>query len=397
MRWLEKLPWNPQSLPALLSLALVIGMLEMVKTALFVVYLPLSRESLGIEYVAIGVAWTIHTLIASFSRPIGGWMVQRFGLGLVAFAAGLAGIATIAVITQHTNVWLFWVMCAVWGLFMSAMLPGLFTLSSRIAVVGREGRALAYTNFLLMPWVGLGWVLGTFVTKNFAEAALEALLITQAVATILALTAYKIREPIPTERFEWRHLSPILIIVPVAFAQTFAPAFLTLTAIKYTTVTLGFFEWQLYLAIGLAATVAFGGTAIIGRIADRGDARIPLVAGLLLMALVFVLISRQPEYGQFVLLLIVGGIAYATFVPSWNAMLVRLMPLDNRATIWGALMVVEGIGDATGPTVGTLLWDTLGPGGPFIGAAVIFIIVALFYALVFNKLLGDRSKSPVER
>jgi MFS family permease len=373
---------------------LVIGMLETVRTAMFWVYLPLSSKSLGIGLAAIGIAWTIHSLVASFSRPVGGWMVQKFGLGIVAFVAGLMGLATITLITQTANVWLFWGICGVWGLFMSAMLPGLFTLSSRIAVVGREGRALAYTNFLLMPWVGLGWVLGTFVTKNFSGVALEALLIVQAVAALLALTAYKIREPIPSEAFNWRQLSPVLIIVPVAFAQTFAPALLNLIVVKYTTVTLGFFEWQLYLALGIAAVVAFGGTALIGRIADRGEARVPLVVGLLLISLVFVLVGQHPNYLQFVLLLILGGLAYATFIPSWNAVLVRLMPTDNRATIWGALMVVEGIGDAVAPTVGGLLWDNFGPSAPFIGAAVIFTTVAIFYALMFKRLISNQNNGP---
>lgn len=383
MNWAEKLPWQPKGLPSFIGLYTVLGLMEAMRSAFFWVYLPFSARELGLTLGLIGGAWIVHSLTEAFSRGLGGYLVQRLGIGVVGILAGAAGLLTVVMVTQNPNPWTLMAGSFLWGLLISALLPGYVTLSSRIAVPGREGRALAYTHFLLMPWVGLGWVLGTFFMRNFPGSTYLFLYSGLILAMVLALINFRVKEPIPKQPINLRQLLPIFIVVPVVFAQTFVQTLFNLIILKFTLTQLMLTEWQLYLAIGLAAAVTFVGAGILGRIPDKKGPHLPLMGSLLVLATVFVFIAQKPSYLPFVLLCMLGGLGFATFVPSWNAFVLRLLPTDNRAAIWGSLMMIEGLGAATGPAVGGLLWDWFGPSGPFLGGAVICLMLITFYGLAF--------------
>ncbi|RDI95634.1 MFS transporter [Meiothermus sp. QL-1] len=383
MKLLEKLPWRRRNLPQLAGMLTTLGLIELSRSAFFWVHLPFSARELGLSLSLIGLAWVVHSLAEAFSRGLGGYLVQRLGFGLVAALAGLVGLLTVIGTILYPNTWLFLSTALVWGIAISALQPGYLTYSSRVAVVGREGRAMAYAHFLLMPWVGLGWVLGTFFTRNLPEGSIHMLELALGLATLLGLANLRVREPIPKQGIDLRRLLPILAVVPVAFAQTFLQTLFNLVILKFTFTELLLTEWQLYLAIGLAASVAFVGAGFFGRLPDRKGPLLPMVGSLVLLALVFTLIAQKPSYAQFLGLCLLGGVAFATFVPSWNALLVRLLPSDHRATIWGSLMVVEGLGAATGPAVGGFLWDWLGPSGPFWGGAAICLALVVFYLFLW--------------
>ncbi|MCS7058010.1 MAG: MFS transporter [Meiothermus sp.] len=389
MKMLEKLPWKQKALPQFGGILLTLGLIEMSRSAFFWVFLPFSSKELGLSLSLIGLAWVVHSLAEAFSRGLGGYLVQRLGFGLVAAFAGLVGLLTVVGTVSYPNGWLFLSSTLVWGMATSALQPGYLTYSSRVAVPGREGRAMAYAHFLVMPWIGLGWVLGTFFTRHLPETSAPMLLIALGLATLLGLANLRLREPIPKQGFRLSQLLPILVVVPVAFAQTFLQTLFNLVILKFTFHVLLFTEWQLYLAIGLAAATAFVGTGFFGRLPDRRGPLLPMVGSLGVLALVFVLIAQKPTYGQFLGLCLLGGAAFATFVPSWNAFLVRLLPVENRAAIWGSLMVVEGLGAATGPAVGGFLWDWLGPRGPFLGGALVCLGLVVFY-LALWRLGADR-------
>jgi MFS family permease len=314
--------------------------------------MPFSSNELGLSLSLVGLAWVVHSLAEALSRGIGGFLVQRIGFGAVGVLSGLVGLLALSGTILHPNGWFLLASMLLWGISISGLQPGYLSFASRIAVPGREGRAIAYSQFLVMPWIGLGWVLGTFFIKNLPENTPIVFFVALGLVTLLGLISLGVREPLPKQSLSLKQLLPVLIIVPTAFAQLFLQNLFNLVILKFTLTQLKFTEWQLYLAIGLAAVVVFLGAGVLGRLPDRKGIWLPLVTSLAALAAIFLLIAQRPSYPYFLLLCLLGGVAFATFVPSWNALLIRLLPIENRAAIWGSLMMVEGLGAATGPAVG---------------------------------------------
>ncbi|WP_027876536.1 MFS transporter [Meiothermus cerbereus] len=388
MKALDKLPWQKQNFPQFLAMLSTLGLLEFTRSAFFWVYMPFSSNELGLSLSLVGLAWVVHSLTEALSRGIGGFLVQRIGFGAVGVLSGLVGLLALSGTILHPNGWFLLASMLLWGISISGLQPGYLSFASRIAVPGREGRAIAYSQFLVMPWIGLGWVLGTFFIKNLPENTPIVFFVALGLVTLLGLISLGVREPLPKQSLSLKQLLPVLIIVPTAFAQLFLQNLFNLVILKFTLTQLKFTEWQLYLAIGLAAVVVFLGAGIFGRLPDRKGVWLPLITSLGALAAIFLLIAQQPSYPYFLLLCLLGGVAFATFVPSWNALLVRLLPIENRAAIWGSLMVVEGLGAATGPAVGGFLWDWLGPSGPFWGGAVVCGLLIIFYGYVYWRIRG---------
>jgi len=389
MKALDKLPWQKQNFPQFLAMLSTLGLLEFTRSAFFWVYMPFSSNELGLSLSLVGLAWVVHSLTEALSRGIGGFLVQRIGFGAVGVLSGLVGLLALSGTILHPNGWFLLASMLLWGISISGLQPGYLSFASRIAVPGREGRAIAYSQFLVMPWIGLGWVLGTFFIKNLPESTPVLLFVVLGLVTLLGLISLGVREPLPKQNLSLKQLLPVLIIVPTAFAQLFLQNLFNLVILKFTLNQLKFTEWQLYLAIGLAAVVVFLGAGILGRLPDRKGVWLPLITSLGALAAIFLLIAQQPSYPYFLLLSLLGGVAFATFVPSWNALLVRLLPTENRAAIWGSLMVVEGLGAATGPAVGGFLWDWLGPSGPFLGGALVCGLLIIFYGYVYWRIRGN--------
>jgi MFS family permease len=388
MKALDKLPWQKQNFPQFLAMLSTLGLLEFTRSAFFWVYMPFSSNELGLSLSLVGLAWVVHSLTEALSRGIGGFLVQRIGFGAVGVLSGLVGLLALSGTILHPNGWFLLASMLLWGISISGLQPGYLSFASRIAVPGREGRAIAYSQFLVMPWIGLGWVLGTFFIKNLPENTPIVFFVALGLVTLLGLISLGVREPLPKQSLSLKQLLPVLIIVPTAFAQLFLQNLFNLVILKFTLTQLKFTEWQLYLAIGLAAVVVFLGAGIFGRLPDRKGVWLPLITSLGALAAIFLLIAQQPSYPYFLLLCLLGGVAFATFVPSWNALLVRLLPIENRAAIWGSLMVVEGLGAATGPVVGGFLWDWLGSSGPFWGGAVVCGLLIIFYGYVYWRIRG---------
>lgn len=386
MSALDKLPWQRQDFPKFVVMLSTLGLLEFTRSAFFWVYMPFSSKELGLSLSLVGLAWVVHSLTEALSRGIGGFLVQRIGFGAVGVLSGLVGLLALSSTILNPNGWFLLASMLLWGVSISGLQPGYLSFSSRIAVPGREGRAIAYSQFLVIPWIGLGWVLGTFFIRNLPENTTLLLFAALGLVTLLGLASLGVREPLPKQSLNIQQLMQVLIIVPAAFAQLFLQNLFNLVILKFTLTHLKLTEWQLYLAMGLAAAVVFLGAGILGRLPDRRGVWLPLISSLGTLAAIFLLIAQQPSYPHFLLLCLLGGIAFATFVPSWNALLVRLLPTENRAAIWGSLMVVEGLGAATGPAVGGFLWDWLGPSGPFWGGAAVCGLLIVFYGFVYWRL-----------
>ncbi len=361
--------------------------MEGVRSGFFAGLLPFyAPEHLGLGPATFTLAFTFHQLSENLSKTFGGLLAERVGFGRTVTLAALIGFLVLLLTPKAHAGWLLWGLAILWGLTMSTLYPGLMTLASRIAVPGREARALSFTLTLVMPWVGIGLVGVGQVAQKEPEAALTLLLAAQGVTLLLALSLFPFRIPIPQEAREAYPLKRLLLFLPAAFGQTFAPALVSLFILRYAKEELALEPIALGGLLLLGGGLAFGLLPFTGRQVDRRGYRFALVSGLLLLALVMVRLAFTPSLGELALLAALGGLGFSLFLPGWNGFLARNLPEENRAAIWGGLMTVEGLGVALGPAVGGLLWETLGIKAPFLAGSATFFLLSVFYTVLFWRM-----------
>ncbi len=381
------LPYQRRSLPTLIAFLSVVGIFEAIRSAFFWNYLPYVRQDLGLTAAEIGLAYTLNVLSETFTKTLGGFLVQRIGLGLVAVLAAVA-VSVCIYLTPHVSnsLSLFGLVMA-WGVLYSGLGPGIMTYVSRVAIQGREGRALAYAGMSAAPWVGLGLIGGNLLVRHNVQDTHSGLMILSFLAIGLSFLLFRYRDPkfasgLLQENHPWQKL---MLFLPAAFAQMFAPALISQIFLKYADKELKLSVFQVGCLLTVAAITNFVGTGVFGRIADRQGSRVPLIFGILLMGLAFILVAIRPTFWWLVLVAFIAGMGNSMFIPSWNAMVVKLLPVQNRAAVWGTLMTVEGLGNALGPAAGGLLTTTIGTTAPFFAGAVTFGFIAIFYLLTLFK------------
>lgn len=361
--------------------------MEGVRSGFFAGLLPFyAPEHLGLGPATFTLAFTFHQLSENLSKTFGGLLAERVGFGRTVSLAAFIGFLTLLLTpTAHTG-WVLWGLAILWGMSMSTLYPGLMTLASRIAVPGREARALSFTLTLVMPWVGIGLVGVGQVAQKESEAALTLLILAQGVVLLLALSLFPFRIPIPQTAREPYPFQRLLFFLPAAFGQTFAPALVSLFILRFAKEELALEPIALGGLLLLGGGLAFGLLPFTGRQVDRRGYRFALVSGLFLLALVMARLAFAPSSWELLLLAALGGLGFSLFLPGWNGFLAKNLPQENRAAIWGGLMTVEGLGIALGPAVGGILWEAFGIRAPLLVGSAIFFLLSLFYATLFWRM-----------
>lgn len=122
-----------------------------------------------------------------------------------------------------------------------------------------------------------------------------------------------------------------------------------------------------------------------GRWADRAGRELPLLLGLIIIAIPFwgAPLSIDPvivSSGG-----VLAGLGYALLVPAWNALIMDWIPAQARGVFLGAIATVQGVGLALGPAVGGALWNQIGVYAPFTASAVLFSFAVGCAALLFIR------------
>ncbi|MBI3517276.1 MAG: MFS transporter [Proteobacteria bacterium] len=114
---------------------------------------------------------------------------------------------------------------------------------------------------------------------------------------------------------------------------------------------------SIYSMEGLAG---MGGRLAFGLLGDRYGAKRILVLGLLVQAFGALAFSFVRELGAFYAVAAVFGFIYAGTMPLYAAIARENFPLRMMGTIIGGISMAGGLGMATGPLVGGLIYDGLG-------------------------------------
>ncbi len=179
-----------------------------------------------------------------------------------------------------------------------------------------------------------------------------------------------------------RNLREAAYLFPGMFAQTFAIAALLPILSVYT-------KEVLHLGGALyAALLVFGGLLAVsllvpaGKLVDRIGSRVFLIPGLWLAGVGLVLYPLHHTVPMTFAAIGLFGACYAFILPAWNLVQDESIDPDKKGTLWGVFMAVEGIGSATGPAVGGLLWDKVGTAAPFWASGGMIFAMGLLYLIL---------------
>jgi MFS family permease len=124
--------------------------------------------------------------------------------------------------------------------------------------------------------------------------------------------------------------------------------------------------------------VTFSPTAFFsGRFSDRFGRKTPIVAGMIVLAVMTIGFAFAFNLYSVALLFMMHGVYQGLFKPSVQAWVADLAPENNRAEVIGTYKMLTGFSDIPGPFVFGLIWDSFSRETAFLIGGVFCLICAL--------------------
>ena len=362
-------------------------------------FLPFYLGDLGVTDVAGQAIWSgaINAAgagVMAISAPIWGILADRHGRKPM-LLRGLFGGAVTAALMGFA--------AAPWQLLALRMLEGGLTgtVAAATALVAasaprkRLGYALGMVQTAVFAGASAGPLFGGFVYDRFgARPAFElgaAMLFGGGV--IVALFARErfapvARRPLENGDGRWRRfrtggaflvtgamltiLAAIFVIRMIAMSmQPIIPLFVQELAPDNPDVaTLA------GVVLGAAGFTSALAAAYLGRLGDRlGHARV-LAASLLAAGLVYLPMAVVRDPWQLAALQALMGVAAGGLIPSANALVAHLSPIERRGAVVGLTAALSGLGGFIGPLLGASLATSLGFRAVFVAAGALLLAMA---------------------
>lgn len=147
--------------------------------------------------------------------------------------------------------------------------------------------------------------------------------------------------------------------------------------------------------LGAAGFTSALAAAYLGRLGDRAGHRRVLGISLVAAGLFYLPMAIVREPWQLALLQALLGVAAGGLIPSANALIAHLTPVERRGAVFGLTAALSGLGGFVGPLLGAGLATTLGFRSTFIAAGALLLALAV---LVFGtRAATDTSTLGIEQ
>jgi MFS transporter, DHA1 family, multidrug resistance protein len=130
------------------------------------------------------------------------------------------------------------------------------------------------------------------------------------------------------------------------------------------------------IVLGSAGFTSAFAAAYFGRLGDRTGHRRVLAISLLGAGLVYLPMAFVRDPWQLALLQALMGVAAGGLIPSANALIAHLTPVERRGAIFGLTAAISAVGGFIGPLVGAFLATSLGFRATFIASGTLLLAVA---------------------
>jgi DHA1 family tetracycline resistance protein-like MFS transporter len=147
-----------------------------------------------------------------------------------------------------------------------------------------------------------------------------------------------------------------------------------------------------YLLVAYAGTQFFAGP-VMGNLGDRFGRRPVLLLSMLAFSADYALMAAAPTLAWLFLGRAIAGIAGALYSPA-NAVLADVTPPERRGATFGLMGASFGLGFILGPAIGGILSFEFGVRAPFIAAASIAALNALWMMFWLPETLPPERRRP---
>lgn len=339
--------------------------------SLFPLYL---RETMHEGADVIGVTLSTYLIADILVRTPAGWGADRWGRKPMLVIGVILSAVPLVLMPRVESPTPFLVLNAVNGIGAGCIWPAIYAGVADAYERERYGLVLGIVNMVMLGGIAIGPIAGGFLLERVTYGtAFQVCLAIVAFALILVIAWVrepKSKEPIPSEldsfRTLARQINPVLArLLFIGLLLTFALGMMLPLISLFGKEVLRLSPNGLALILIPPGIIAAALIIPAGHWADRHGRHVPLILGLILIAIPFA--GAPLSVNPFVVSAgaTIAGIGYALMVPAWNALVMEYVPPSARGLFLGAIATAQGIGLALGPTVGGELWERVGVYAPF--------------------------------
>jgi DHA1 family multidrug resistance protein-like MFS transporter len=130
------------------------------------------------------------------------------------------------------------------------------------------------------------------------------------------------------------------------------------------------------IVLGASGFTSALAAAYLGRLGDRTGHRRVLAVALVAAGLIYLPMALVRDPWQLAVLQGLLGVAAGGLIPSANALIAHLTPLERRGSIFGLTAALSGLGGFVGPLLGAILATSLGFRAVFLAAGALMLAIA---------------------
>jgi len=376
--------WRSQFSPSFLHRSAILFLTEMARSAFLISFLPAFAKERHITLAAVGIAISVHYLADTLIKVVAGYVLDRFPARLILNLFLLLGLLGLLVSYGVSAPWAIVLgagligigVSPVWLLCLSqiqedsrgSQMGSVYTIwlvslgLGPVAVNFLIDRSYELSFWLLAGLWCAGWLLAAVIKVEFPSAS--------------QIAAIPFRQQMREMKNKLTQMKPL---VPGMIVQTMAAGLLVpvLPSFASEYLALDYSGYSIVLMAGGAMTVLL--LIPMGRLADKWGHKWLLIVGFGALAACLGLLIYSRQMFSTMLLAVCLGAAYAAVLPAWNAILSYFVPAEQKATGWGVLSGIEGIGVIIGPMLGGWMAESFDATVTVGISAILLFAIMIFY------------------
>lgn len=367
---------------------------------------PIAQAT-GWSITGVSTAMTIGFVAMAVASMAWGGLSDRFGPRLVVLAGSLVLAASLALASRATSLVQFQL---VFGLLVGASTAAIFA-PMMACVTGWFDTQRSLAVSLVSAGMGMAPVTMSplaawLVTRHDWRTTM--LIIAAVVAVVMIPLAFLVRRPPALE--DPTAGSGDDIAPDMSLAQALrSPQFLVLMAANFFccathsgpifhtvsyAVTCGIPLMAAVTIYSVEGLSGLGGRIVFGILGDQLGAKRVLVAGLLVQALAALVYLLARQLVAFYAAAALFGFVYAGVMPLYSVIIRENFPLKMMGAVIGGVAMAGGLGMATGPVTGGLIYDRFGGYGWMFAGAFVLGLAACLVMAAFRPFPKTAAEAP---